>query len=152
MCPRSWLTYWTHPRKTNSDRAWDEFLSAYGHLFLRTAKYTHRGPDASMDAYAYVLERVRENGFQRLRSSLGGMELPYPDGWSSLPGGCARIFEGSGTAVSGPPPQRSIGRPAGGWSTKSGIRGTPLSFLPQAAQVLSGSCEGKNIGGRWRMS
>ena len=56
----------------HSDRAWDEFLSAYGHLFLRTAKYTHRGADASMDAYAYVLERVRENGFRASAKFSGG--------------------------------------------------------------------------------
>ncbi len=57
-----------------SDRAWDAFLSSYGHLLLRTAKYTHREHDASMDAYAYVLEQLRRDNFKRLRAFSGDSE------------------------------------------------------------------------------
>ena len=57
--------------QADSDRAWDAFLSSYGHLLLRTAQYTHREHDASMDAYAYVLEQLRRDGFKRLRAFSG---------------------------------------------------------------------------------
>ncbi len=54
-----------------SDCAWDTFLSSYGHLLLRTAQYTHREHDASMDAYTHVLEQLRQNDFKRLRAFNG---------------------------------------------------------------------------------
>ena len=57
-----------------SDHAWDTFLSAYGHLLLRTAQYTHREHDVSMDAYAYVLEQLRRDDFKRLRAFGGDSE------------------------------------------------------------------------------
>lgn len=56
---------------TQSDHAWDAFLSSYGHLLLRTAQYTHRDHDAAMDAYAYVLEHLRQDDFKRLRAFKG---------------------------------------------------------------------------------
>ena len=56
---------------SQSDCAWDTFLSTYGHLLLRTAQYTHREHDASMDAYAYVLEQLRRDDFKRLRAFNG---------------------------------------------------------------------------------
>ena len=55
-----------------SNRAWADFLSSYGHLLLKTAQYTHRNHDASMDAYAFVLERLRQSEFRRLRAFTGG--------------------------------------------------------------------------------
>ena len=58
--------------EAQSNRAWDQFLSAYGHLLLKTAHYTHRNHDGAMDAYAYVLERLRQENFRRLRTFSGG--------------------------------------------------------------------------------
>jgi len=55
-----------------SDHAWDRFLSAFGHLLLKTAKYTHRDHDGAMDAYAHVLERLRQEDYRRLRLFSGG--------------------------------------------------------------------------------
>jgi len=54
------------------DRAWDRFLAEYGDLILRTARHVHRDHDAAMDAYAYVLERLRADDFHRLRKFTGG--------------------------------------------------------------------------------
>ncbi len=58
--------------ETQANHAWDRFLNAYGHLLLKTAKFTHRDHDASMDAYAHVLERLRQHDFRRLRTFSGG--------------------------------------------------------------------------------
>ncbi len=55
-----------------SARAWDDFLGAFGHLLLKTAHHTHRTHDAAMDAYARVLERLRQDRFRRLRAFTGG--------------------------------------------------------------------------------
>ena len=57
---------------SESNRAWDRFLSAFGHLLLKTAQYTHRNHDGAMDAYAHVLERLRQENFRRLRAFSGG--------------------------------------------------------------------------------
>ncbi len=62
------------PDAAQSDHAWDAFLSSYGYLLLRTAQYTHRDHDAAMDAYAYVLEHLRQDDFKRLRAFSGDGE------------------------------------------------------------------------------
>jgi RNA polymerase sigma factor (sigma-70 family) len=49
-------------------RAWDAFLEAYHRLLLHTALRTTRNRDAAMDGYAYVLEKLREDDFRRLRA------------------------------------------------------------------------------------
>jgi RNA polymerase sigma factor (sigma-70 family) len=54
------------------DRAWDQFLEAYHRLLLHTALRTTRDHDAAMDAYAYVLEKLREDDFRRLRAFAAG--------------------------------------------------------------------------------
>lgn len=48
--------------------AWSAFLEAYSRLILHIARKTCTGRDAAMDRYAYVLERLREDDFARLRS------------------------------------------------------------------------------------
>ncbi len=62
------------PDAAQSDNAWDAFLLSYGNLLLRTAQYTHRDHDAAMDAYAYVLEHLRQDDFKRLRAFDGDGE------------------------------------------------------------------------------
>lgn len=48
--------------------AWPAFLEAYSRLMLHVARKSCTGRDAAMDRYAYVLERLREDDFARLRS------------------------------------------------------------------------------------
>lgn len=48
--------------------AWDRFLEAYHRLLLHTAHRTTRNHDAAMDGYTYVLEKLREDDFRRLRA------------------------------------------------------------------------------------
>ena len=59
------------PGEAQANRAWDAFLAAFGHLLLKTAHYTHGNHDGAMDAYAYVLERLRQEKFRRLRTFSG---------------------------------------------------------------------------------
>lgn len=48
--------------------AWDAFVSAYTRLLLHTARSIGRDYDAAMDAYAHVLESLRQDDFRRLRA------------------------------------------------------------------------------------
>jgi RNA polymerase sigma factor (sigma-70 family) len=50
------------------ERAWDAFVSAYHRLLLRTARTVAHDHDAVMDAYAHVLEGLREDQCRRLRA------------------------------------------------------------------------------------
>ncbi len=54
------------------DRAWDRFLESYGDLILRTARHVNRDHDAALDAYAWILERLRADSFARLHRFTGG--------------------------------------------------------------------------------
>jgi RNA polymerase sigma factor (sigma-70 family) len=56
----------------SANTAWERFLSKYGDLLLRTARAVNRDHDAAMDAYTHVLERLRRDGFARLRKFSGG--------------------------------------------------------------------------------
>lgn len=49
------------------DQAWDSFVSTYTRLLVHTARSVSREYDAAMDAYAHVLEALREDDFRRLR-------------------------------------------------------------------------------------
>jgi len=53
-------------------RAWDAFLEAYNRLLLHTARSTAKDREAALDAYAYVLEKLREDQFRRLRAYTAG--------------------------------------------------------------------------------
>ena len=50
------------------NHGWDAFLEAYSRLLLHTARSTAKDREAAMDAYAHVLEKLREEDFRRLRS------------------------------------------------------------------------------------
>ena len=58
--------------EATANSAWNSFLYLYGDLILRTARAIHRDHDAAMDAYTHVLERLRDDGFARLRKFSGG--------------------------------------------------------------------------------
>lgn len=47
--------------------AWDRFLDSYSRLLLHTARSTVKNRDAAMDAYTYILGKLREDDFGRLR-------------------------------------------------------------------------------------
>jgi RNA polymerase sigma factor (sigma-70 family) len=49
-------------------RAWEAFVAAYSRVILHAVRSVYRDGDAAMDAYAYVLEKLRENDFRRLRT------------------------------------------------------------------------------------
>lgn len=48
------------------ERAWDGFLASQTALLVRVARAVTHDHDAAMDAYAFVLERLRDHGFKRL--------------------------------------------------------------------------------------
>jgi len=54
-----------------TERAWDRFLEAYHRLVLHTALRATRNRDAAMDGYSFVLEKLREDDFRRLRAFEG---------------------------------------------------------------------------------
>jgi len=49
------------------EAAWAEFAQAHTRLLLHVARSVGRDYDAAMDAYAFVLEKLREEDFHRLR-------------------------------------------------------------------------------------
>lgn len=48
------------------ERAWDRFVTTFTPRLLQVARAVTRDHDASMDAYAYTLGQLREDGFRRL--------------------------------------------------------------------------------------
>ena len=51
-----------------ADAAWDAFVAVYSRLLLHVVRAMTSDRDAAMDAYARVLERLREDDFHRLRA------------------------------------------------------------------------------------
>jgi RNA polymerase sigma factor (sigma-70 family) len=50
------------------EAAWKAFLETHSRLLLHTARMLGRDYDATMDAYAYLVEQLRRDDFQRLRA------------------------------------------------------------------------------------
>jgi len=50
------------------EAAWSAFVAEYSGLLLQVARSTTPGHDAAMDAYAFVLDQLRENNSNRLRT------------------------------------------------------------------------------------
>ncbi len=53
---------------TTREAAWKAFLETHSRLLLHTARQLSRDYDATMDAYAYIVEQLRRDDFQRLRT------------------------------------------------------------------------------------
>lgn len=53
---------------TARETAWQAFVETHSRLLLHTARTLGRDYDATMDAYAYLLDQLRRNDFHRLRS------------------------------------------------------------------------------------
>jgi RNA polymerase sigma factor (sigma-70 family) len=51
----------------DKEEAWAEFVAEFTRLFLHVARSVTTGRDASMDAYAVLLETLHEDDFRRLR-------------------------------------------------------------------------------------
>lgn len=63
------------PDQGSADGAWQALLSAHGSVILKAARRFNRDYDSSMDAYAYVLEKLRADDFRRLRTFDGRAKL-----------------------------------------------------------------------------
>ena len=50
------------------DAAWSEFVAVHSRLLLHVARAVTSERDAAMDAYAHVLERLRDDDLRRLRT------------------------------------------------------------------------------------
>jgi RNA polymerase sigma factor (sigma-70 family) len=50
------------------DEAWTAFVREYTRLLLHVARESSQNRDDAMDAYANILEKLRENGCRRLRA------------------------------------------------------------------------------------
>jgi RNA polymerase sigma factor (sigma-70 family) len=50
------------------DESWAEFAREYSTLLLHVARSSSSSRDDAMDAYAYLLERLSENDYRRLRA------------------------------------------------------------------------------------
>ena len=59
---------------SQQDRAWTAFLDSYSRLILYVARQIPRDHDAVMDRYAFVLERLREQGVRVAIASAIGIE------------------------------------------------------------------------------
>ena len=53
---------------SDSTRAWEAFLGSYSPLLLHAARYGAESYDDGMDAYAYVLDKLRADDFRKLRT------------------------------------------------------------------------------------
>ncbi|HEX4628311.1 MAG TPA: sigma-70 family RNA polymerase sigma factor [Gemmatimonadales bacterium] len=56
------------PDPAARDQAWAHFLTRHSRLLLHTARRVSHDRDGAMDAYAFVLERLREDDHRRLRA------------------------------------------------------------------------------------
>jgi RNA polymerase sigma factor (sigma-70 family) len=50
------------------EEAWDAFVAAYSRLLLHVSRSLSRDHDSAMDAYAHLLEALRQDDFRRLRA------------------------------------------------------------------------------------
>lgn len=55
------------PDSASQEAAWDELIRHHTRLLLAVARSLGGDPDDAMERYTYVLEKLRENDFRRLR-------------------------------------------------------------------------------------
>jgi len=67
-CPPQLSTLLHAPTPSARDDAWGTFAAAYSRVILHAVRSVHRDHDAAMDAYAFVLEKLREDDSRRLRT------------------------------------------------------------------------------------
>ena len=66
--PRELSAIFYAPDAQAQETAWERFVAVYGRLVLHAAQSLGRDYDAAMDRYAFVLERLHEGDFHRLRA------------------------------------------------------------------------------------
>ena len=62
------LAHLLDARAEARDEAWTEFIRVHHRLLLHVARSGARDDDTAMDAYTFVLDRLREHDFRRLRA------------------------------------------------------------------------------------
>ncbi len=62
---------------TAREAAWKTFVEAHSRLLLHTARKLCRDYDATMDAYAYLLEQLRRDDFRRLRAYVSDVRSEF---------------------------------------------------------------------------
>lgn len=60
------------PDEKARDDAWAGFVDRYSDLLLRTVRSIEGNHDVAMDRYTFVLDQLRRDNFQRLRTYAGG--------------------------------------------------------------------------------
>jgi RNA polymerase sigma factor (sigma-70 family) len=63
---------------TVRDAAWDELISRHTRLLLAVARSFGGGHDEAMDRYAYILEKLVESDFRRLRTFDASAGASFP--------------------------------------------------------------------------
>jgi RNA polymerase sigma factor (sigma-70 family) len=58
----------TAPDSSSREAAWEELIERHTRLLLAIARSFEGGHDETMERYSYILEKLREDGFRRLRS------------------------------------------------------------------------------------
>ena len=66
--PRQLSELLNAPHGVARNGPWDAFMDEYGKLILRTAQRASSSHDDAMDHYSFILERLREDDFRRLRA------------------------------------------------------------------------------------
>ncbi len=70
--PRQLSELLNAPHAVARNGAWDTFMGEYSKLLLRTAQRASSKHDDAMDHYAFILEKLREDDFRRLRRFAAG--------------------------------------------------------------------------------
>ncbi len=65
--PRQLSELLNAPHVAARNGAWDSFMGEYSKLLLRTAQRASSKHDDAMDHYTFILEKLREDDFRRLR-------------------------------------------------------------------------------------
>ncbi len=70
--PRQLSELLNAPHAVARNGAWDSFMGEYSKLLLRTAQRASSKHDDAMDHYTFILEKLREDDFRRLRRFADG--------------------------------------------------------------------------------
>jgi RNA polymerase sigma factor (sigma-70 family) len=65
--PKELTGLWEADTAAARDEAWSRFADRFSPLLLHTARSACRESDRTMDAYAFVLEQLRQDDYRRLR-------------------------------------------------------------------------------------
>jgi len=66
------------PHVTDREAAWDELIARHTRLLMAVARSLGGDHDDAMERYSYILEKLRENDFRRLRSYDANVGATFP--------------------------------------------------------------------------